>query len=875
MNPPKHFRLVLPTLLGVLVSGLVPVVHGANNVAPPNILWHNKVTGGTRVWVMNGTNTVNEITLPATSDDTTWKPVGTGDFNGDGQPDIVWQNETTGQNAVWYMNGTIMFAGALIQSAGDLSWRIVGVADFNGDRKPDLLWQNSTLGLNAVWLMNNTTPIAYTLITSAGDPNWRIVATGDLNRDGKTDILLRNQSTGQNAVWYMNGTDLAAGDLIKMANGSEANETDQDWQIVGTADLDGDGKLDLLWRHAVLGTSVAWFLNGGVVTTTGYVGRQEFDTSWRIASQDTSDSNWRLRTADFTWLRGIVTTTPPQVTLQFRLSPNANFGVTLQRRLISDTAWTTLASGLAGDTYTDSTVALGSSYEYRAFRVGFNGNQYSAAEHVAVGLDLPAVENRGTVVLLVDKTLSSQVSVSVDQLRQDLVGDGWNVVHHDVPRHIDDYSSAASFRTNAYNLTNVIKPLIRADYAQDPNTRAVICIGHVTIPYSGSFNPDGHTCGPPPYGPDHRGAWPADMYFGDLDGTWTDTVVNLTNCNYTEPNNVPGDGKFDQDGIPSPFAMKLAVGRIDFARMPVFTDSPPPGVAPKSEAALIQQYLNKNHLYRLKRLNWQTANAPARAMVYGHFHDGRDNQIIENARHTSFSLSPDTNRLVLGDFVLQRNAPNVWGFLSGAGGPDRVNNAIPILEHTAADLTKPANEPKTVFYMLLSSYLGDWNLANNNYLRALIATPNYGLAAVWTRFALWRTDMLGLGEPLGMAQVRMVNEPKNQFYDQSRDLAIMGDPTLRTSPLALPATFSAKSQAGKVQLSWAVSEAGAQYYVYRGPSLSGPFTRISANAVAGTTFTDNSPNSAQRTYMVRALLRTTTGNGSYLNISQGVFAAAN
>ena len=34
------------------------------------------------------------------------------DFDGDGKPDILWRNSSTGQNYVWYMNGTVRAGGA-------------------------------------------------------------------------------------------------------------------------------------------------------------------------------------------------------------------------------------------------------------------------------------------------------------------------------------------------------------------------------------------------------------------------------------------------------------------------------------------------------------------------------------------------------------------------------------------------------------------------------------------------------------------------------------------------------------------------------------------------------------------------------------------
>lgn len=39
-----------------------------------------------------------------------WKAIGTGDFNGDGHSDILWQN-VNGQVAIWEMNGTSQIPG--------------------------------------------------------------------------------------------------------------------------------------------------------------------------------------------------------------------------------------------------------------------------------------------------------------------------------------------------------------------------------------------------------------------------------------------------------------------------------------------------------------------------------------------------------------------------------------------------------------------------------------------------------------------------------------------------------------------------------------------------------------------------------------------
>jgi hypothetical protein len=52
--------------------------------------------------------------------------VGTGDFNNDGKPDLLWRNKANGNVAVWYMNGATLVSGAVIYQGVPLDWEIVG-----------------------------------------------------------------------------------------------------------------------------------------------------------------------------------------------------------------------------------------------------------------------------------------------------------------------------------------------------------------------------------------------------------------------------------------------------------------------------------------------------------------------------------------------------------------------------------------------------------------------------------------------------------------------------------------------------------------------------------------------------------------------------
>jgi hypothetical protein len=60
----------------------------------------------------------------------------------------------------------------------DISWKIVGINDFNADGKPDLIWQNQANGQLYYWLMDGVTRSGgggYLNNGQAVDTNWKIV----------------------------------------------------------------------------------------------------------------------------------------------------------------------------------------------------------------------------------------------------------------------------------------------------------------------------------------------------------------------------------------------------------------------------------------------------------------------------------------------------------------------------------------------------------------------------------------------------------------------------------------------------------------------------------------------------------------------------
>src|SRR5262245_58260217 len=166
---------------------------------------------------------------------------------------------------------------------------------------------------------------------------------------------------------------------------------------------------------------------------------------------------------------------PPQIVLSW---PQDVIGVpnsyTVYRKAPGASSWgqgTTLPGSTTS--YTDTAVTVGTAYEYQIVKANSSFNGYG---YIVAGIQATLVENRGSVVLIVDNTYATQLDAELTRLQQDLVGDGWTVLRHDVSRN-DPVAG--------------VKNLIRTDYNADPsNVKAVFLLGHVPVPYSGLQNPD-------------------------------------------------------------------------------------------------------------------------------------------------------------------------------------------------------------------------------------------------------------------------------------------------------------------------------------------------------------------------------------------------
>ncbi|MEI6206550.1 MAG: DUF1566 domain-containing protein [Desulfuromonadales bacterium] len=206
-------------------------------------------------------------------------------------PSVTWRHQGDGKVYGMATDGSSITGGAQFWQEGNPAWSIVGQGDFDGDGIKDFVWQNSSTG--QVYLMLMASPTATksgSLIYTESNTDWKIVATGDINGDGKTDLIWWNKTTGQVHAMLLNGTAVAGGGMIY-------TEPNTAWKIVAAADFNGNGTVELLWWNSSTGQTAIGQTNGTSASTANLIWTEP-DTNWRIAGAGDLDGDGK---ADIIW----------------------------------------------------------------------------------------------------------------------------------------------------------------------------------------------------------------------------------------------------------------------------------------------------------------------------------------------------------------------------------------------------------------------------------------------------------------------------------------------------------------------------------------------------------------------------------------------
>lgn len=531
---------------------------------------------------------------------------------------------------------------------------------------------------------------------------------------------------------------------------------------------------------------------------------------------------------------------PDEITLHWTENQASGTQYNIFRKVKGTQGWGGLYGFVpVGDTsFTDNSVTPGISYEYLIEKTGGSGSW----GYINAGIRTELPYNRGDILLLVDSAQFDSITAEVSLLEEDLYNDGWMVTTIVIGSSLTHVEVKAEI-TNQYNTLN--------------NLTAIYLLGHIPVPYSGNLYPDAHA--------NHEGAWPADVYYADMDGNWTDATVNNTVASGTRNDNVPGDGKFDQSKVPS--ELELQVCRVDFNDLPTYSES---------EDELLKNYLNKAHEFKIAN------DVPDEKALFdqGGFAGYQEGFAQSGIRNFAPFVGHD-NVEEIDYFSNLTTESYLWSYGCGAGSFTSVGGLDAGTSLTSAELAgTPMN---TYFTMLFGSYFGDWDVSNN-LMRAALASGTT-LSCSWAGRPNWHYHTMAQGDNLGAAA--LMSQDKDTDYlsitlsggfvtGEGVHVAQLGDPSLRTYYVQPASNLSVTNNNNVADLNWTASaDVGIDgYNVYRRTSTT-LWEKVNTSIITGTSYSDNTiPYGADWEYMVKAVKLKNNFSGSFYNESLGTTNSA-
>lgn len=188
---------------------------------------------------------------------TTVSQINFADMDGDGDKDIVFSGGKLG--IIKNLDGAGTF-DSTFQSVYSYTCQNVSCADIDGDGDLDILFGNISSGSDMVGWFKNLTGVGDFAYSPQfiGDSTISGAIPADMDNDGDIDIVT-TQASATKTVWLENVSGLGTfGQPITLINHS------QEYNSSFIADIDNDGKLDILSSSTYGDHPVSWLKNNGL-----------------------------------------------------------------------------------------------------------------------------------------------------------------------------------------------------------------------------------------------------------------------------------------------------------------------------------------------------------------------------------------------------------------------------------------------------------------------------------------------------------------------------------------------------------------------------------------------------------------------------------
>lgn len=140
------------------------------------------------------------------TNNTNWRVIGFADLDRDNTLDLVWHNPVNDAVGIWFMQADglnvreydfLREANGQILKTNNTNWRVEGLGDFDGDGNMDLLYRLPESNATAIVQLNGQVVGSYQLIESSRQANLIVDRIIDSDNNGTADIYWYNPDTNQ------------------------------------------------------------------------------------------------------------------------------------------------------------------------------------------------------------------------------------------------------------------------------------------------------------------------------------------------------------------------------------------------------------------------------------------------------------------------------------------------------------------------------------------------------------------------------------------------------------------------------------------------------------------------------------------------------